>query len=280
MHDRYASRPPCLEEMCLAQFATTYTYTSRVPKKIEFSDGRSIKVFNDGKEVEQNSSLVLFHTNTKLPKYIKLQNEDLGMMRARTFPIVMKIHASNKKEGHEQYYSELVLFCHWRNEIEEFQRWFPDECYEIYQNRIEELQANKDTIYPGQKVLELLDAEDFNAERPTHIFDLLDSQREQENADDNEIGSTDDPKYKSFGVTDQLGQESNHENYQIKVLSVRDDELKFLTERLVPEQMDVLNKVVQYCKEVIRLKNPNSKVEPVRLIIHGGAGKSIIIHEE
>ena len=285
VHDRYSSRPECLEMICLAQFATSYTYAQKVPKGIQFDkEGRSIriktKISADGNETvietKENSMMCLFNSDIKLPKYIKLQDESLGFMRARKFPVVMRIHTSKRKEGHEKYYSELLLFCHWRNEVEDFHRWFPDECFETYQLKLEELQANKGKIYPGEEVIELLDSGDFNAERPMHIFDLLDSQREQENSDDRAEGMTDDPAYKSFGVTDQLQQESKNEEFRYKVLDIpNDDELRFLTERLVPEQMNVLTKVVQYCKDVVKsFKNTSVTPEPVKLIVHGGAGKT------
>ena len=45
----------------------------------------------------------------KLPKYICLSN-GLGKMRLRNFPAVLRIHNSKKKEGHEEQYSELLLF--------------------------------------------------------------------------------------------------------------------------------------------------------------------------
>ena len=90
---------------------------------------------------------------------------------------------------------------------------------------------------------------------------------------------TDDPTYKSFGVTDQLQQESRNEEFRYKVLDIpNDDELRFLTERLVPEQMNVLTKVIQYCKDVVKsFKTTEVKPEPVKLIVHGGAGKKNFI---
>ena len=286
VQERYAGRPKCLEKMCLAQFATSYTYASKVPKKIIFQDGRSMEISkkanDNGEMVETNSEMVVFNTDLKMPKYIKLRDKNHGFMRARTFPIVMRIHVSKRKEGHEQYYAELLLFCSWRKETDEFQRWSPEKCQEVYQKRIEELQANKDHIYPGEEVIQLLDSEDADSERPIHIFDMLDSQREQENSDDREVGITDDPAYKSFGVTDQLGKEIHYEDFKYKVVSVpNDDELKFLTERLVPEQMDILNIVVKFCKDVVRFKkNPEVKPEQVKLIVHGGAGKRILFIKE
>ena len=55
----------------------------------------------------------------KLPKYLRLVG-GLGYMRLRKTPAVIRYHNSTKKEGHEQQYSELVLFTNWRDEKKEF----------------------------------------------------------------------------------------------------------------------------------------------------------------
>ena len=41
-------------------------------------------------------------------------------MRLRTYPIVLRVHSSKRKEGHEKHYVDLMLFSHWRDEIKEF----------------------------------------------------------------------------------------------------------------------------------------------------------------
>merc|ERR1712083_855189 len=46
VHDRYAARPQStnpdvhgrLEKICLAQFSTSYTFTNKVPRKVEFDE--------------------------------------------------------------------------------------------------------------------------------------------------------------------------------------------------------------------------------------------------
>ena len=61
-----------------------------------------------------------------------------------------------------------------------------------------------------------------------------------------------------------------------------ENELKFLTCKLVPEQLNILRKLIGYCKDVVKAtKRGDGKVkpDPIRMIIHGGAGvgKSMII---
>ena len=114
---------------------------------------------------------------------------------------------------------------------------------------------------------------------PQHIYDTLDNQREQEEAEDMEIGAQDDPEYESFGYTENLGQENNP-NYDTckyrKIKMPNNDVINLLTRRLVPEQLDVLRQVVGYCKDVIKSeKNLTHQVTPLKIVVHGGSGENI-----
>ena len=66
VHERYALRPDCLKDMCLAQFASAYTFTSRVPATTKFtSDGSS----------ENRSTRIIFGTTITLPNYAKVEEK-------------------------------------------------------------------------------------------------------------------------------------------------------------------------------------------------------------
>ena len=265
VHDRYLKRPILLENICLAQFAINYTYASKVAMNTIFdADGNS----------QELSEQKIFGSSTMLPKYLDLTSSKLGFLRLRTFPAILRTHSSKRKEGHEQYYSELILFCPWRNEEQDFQRWSSESCEEVYRNRLNEIRSNKSFIYPSEDIIDLLDSDDLEDQRPTHVFDMLDSQREQENEDDKEVGMTDDPKYAVLGLTDHLGNERTYEEFKYRKFILPDQEtMNFLTLRLVSEQSEVLKKVIQYCKDIVKFRSDLSKqVEPVRLIVHGGAG--------
>ena len=57
-----------------------------------------------------------------------------------------------------------------------------------------------------------------------------------------------------------------------------DDDVAKYTRTLVPEQMDVVRKVVASCKEIIQNESKvNKKTEPLHLIVHGGPGKLQIL---
>ena len=216
----------------------------------------------------------IFNSTTCLPSHIFLFDKKLGYMRLRSFPAILRIHAK-KKDNHEQLYSEMMLYCHWRNEVEDLKRWCPTECESQYRDRLDEIQRNKSLIYPGEATIALMEEEDFDAKRPVHLFDLLNSQKEQENQDDHSIGATDDPEYATFKVPDYLPNDTEHEDFKYKKVSIPDEkDLQAITQRLVPEQMDVLRKVVNYCKDVVKSRgNLNHVAKPLKLIVHGGAGK-------
>ena len=97
IHQKYEMRPKGLEDLCLAQFASSYSNCSR-PKGIKFQEECSI----------DEGNLAHFQTGRKLPKYILLENH--VCMRLQESPYVLRIHASKKKSGHEEYYAELLLF--------------------------------------------------------------------------------------------------------------------------------------------------------------------------
>ena len=103
IHERYAARPQCLHGMCLAQFAICYKPGKR-KDSWEFVDD----------VVTQKGSLKLIETEEKLPSQIYLNNgelnQTLGVMSLRTYEAVLRIHNSNKKGRHEEYYSEYNFF--------------------------------------------------------------------------------------------------------------------------------------------------------------------------
>ena len=267
--DRYIARPKYLKSMCLAQFAISYISASRVPKRITFDiDGCSNEYSNQS----------VFITSENLPRYISLESFGLGKMRLRSVPAVMRIHSSKKKEGHEQQYAELLLYTAWENE-KELHAESAKECIKTYHDNINEIQENKEIIYPGEGTTDLLENLDLEVQKPQHIFDMLDGQREQEQDDDLEIGDVDDPHFESFAYTGNLAQE-NKVNYETskyrKIWMPSQDEINFLTRRLVPEQLNILRKVEGYCKDIIKSNgNLSHVVEPLRIIVHGGAGKEI-----
>merc|ERR1712051_495136 len=196
-------------------------------------------------------------------------------MGLRFHPAVLRIHT--KKGGYEQYYSEMQLFTHWRDEKEEFKPESEEECKKEYERRIQEIESNKKSIYPGEETIDMLETCTLESMKPIHLADTIDGAGEQANNDDMIEGIIDDPEYETFGYTGNLILENGQPAYsssKFKPISIPDElELKHLTRRLVPEQMNVLRQVVTSCKDQVKArKNKKVKPKPVRLIVHGGAG--------
>ena len=126
-------------------------------------------------------------------------------------------------------------------------------------------------------MLDTMEYVDLDIQAPAHMYDMLDGEGQQQDQDDLEAGTENDPKYESFGYTGNLAQGENvqFESFKYRVVNVpKEDELKLRTLRLVPEQMNILRKVMKYCRSVMKFRNTiRHKVHPLRLIIHGGAGK-------
>ena len=84
IHDRYASRPDELEDMCLATFATRYLTTNK-------------------KAGERN--------------VIELKDPKMGRMVKRSKDCVLRSHRFNE-DNFRYYYSKLLMFWPWRRESE------------------------------------------------------------------------------------------------------------------------------------------------------------------
>ena len=277
VHDRYQKRPNYLEKMSLGQFATVYVLCPRTKKGTEFYQEGPLKNCS-----EEESEITIFGSETKIPQYIDLRNYKLGTMRARSFPAVLRIHSSFKKdkdaeEGDEQYFSELLMYFPWRNEDDLKAKCKKDPTEED----ITIINNIKQALYLGLStgdLLELSETWNIGQEKPTHVYDTLDPQREQDAGDDDNEGIEEDPEFAARLPDKNMANETDSttrgESTKFKKLLVPDDEeLLNETRKLVPEQLEGLAKAVRYCKELKRnRKDPTLFGDPLKLIIHGGAG--------
>ena len=173
-HDRYASRPDELEHMCFAQFLIWYKPLSTKVKKTENEKFSSIKI-------------VCPHLKNavKLPLVIHLKDSSLGSMQLRQFSAVLKFHKFREdEEAHEFFYSELMLYKHWRSE-DELRRDDFTACLALYQTpsplnpEITIVESVKNILFPEMDNVETARAilADFtDDQRPCHIGDVLDNQ--------------------------------------------------------------------------------------------------------
>ena len=147
MIDRYEARPDYLKMMCLAQFAISYVYMGKLPKTAKMNQDPESDEFNcsilksDDQKIFKQAEAGL--QDTFLPKYIQL-NVGLGLMRLRSYPTVLRIHDSRKKDlDHEKFYSELLLFSHWQNEKDDLPNEDEESCRAKYIEKKEEIENNR-----------------------------------------------------------------------------------------------------------------------------------------
>ena len=209
--------------------------------------------------------MTIFGTDDTLPLFIQL--EDGSIMKARSHPSIIRLHASKKKKGYEEPYAELLLFLPWRNEIKEL---FPDKeekCYQTFNTNLEIINANRQKMLPFSKklteiieTLEGLELEEKGA--------LLDANLEQQNDDDEreteEIDLSELPREIEEG-------HSKSDAYMFKKVSnITEEELKSKVKGLSFEQRVVFDKFVEVCKKRLMQKSKYAvQVNPTRMIASG-----------
>ena len=171
IHKKYVSRPNCLENICLAQFAIMFENCDRPKRDIVFNDGAS----------DKKGKFQIFGSDMLLPKYIKMKIG--GFMRQRLFTCILKIHSSKKKKQKDEgIYSELVLFFPWQDE-----KLLRINIQEVFNSNYDMIERNKRQIYPGSKMIdqmrELIENPDDDG-KAKHIYENIDVAGQQENLDD------------------------------------------------------------------------------------------------
>ena len=174
----------------------------------------------------------------------------------------------------------MLLFTSWRDESKELRPDSAEACIDEYSKRQSRIEIIKGIIFPGEKVLDIddIDASDFEDNRPQHVFDNLDPQGEQENADDLDKDIVDDPDSMMFhwhGKNEEA--EDNNVQFETarykKINHQAHDDLITFTRLLAPEQKDALTQVLNYCKDTVKARtNLDLAVVQLLRIIHGGAG--------
>ena len=103
--ERYTKRPDELEKLCYADFATNYISKKADEVPVESDDIKSYTMpVSAIDEVEHSSNVIVL-------------KDELGKMRKRTRPCVMRYHKISKMKDPEQYHMKLLqLYMPWRDE--------------------------------------------------------------------------------------------------------------------------------------------------------------------
>ena len=220
-----------------------------------------------------------------MPKYIILQ-ETGTYMALKTRPIILRLHASKKKEYLEGIYSELLLYLPWREESE-LQEGKEQECVDLFNANFKKIEDNKTSIFPNQKMIdsmmELLDSPEGT--KPLHLADNIDPNNQQENLDDEEILEETNPLDTSDlpNETGEKKSEKKPDGSPFKPIQIpAQNEMIRGAQSLSYNQRIVFDKMISYSKSIARAEKSNdplSVLPPPLLIVHGGGGvgKSYLI---
>ena len=239
----------------MAQFATSYESSKKPGKKVSFND--------DGVS-HQKGLIKQFGTNKLLPKYIELNRG--GFMRLRVSPSILRIHSSKKKKGNEGFYAELLLYCHWRNENVDLK-----PPIDKFNENFELVKENKKAIYPNSDMIDVMrDLIQNPADaRSLHLMDM-NAAGEQENIDDEAILESLD--------TIELPEPEERDPENVKsggclFKPIIVDELEVMlhyARSLSFQQRIVFDRIIKFCKEVLRWKQGAPiPIKPPQLIVKG-----------
>ena len=276
IHEKYASRPKCIEHVSLAQFAISYV---AVPKKWV-----GAKTTDKPSDFRIVCPCLAHACRTEyLPTVISLNDPKLGIMRLRTFPAILQRRKFKESEhAHEYFYSEALLYRHWRSEDELHPDSF-DECLTLFNEpspcneSITHVLYVKTHLFPEMNAVETarIMVEELSEHRPTHIGDQLDPQKEQEEQDQNLVGTEMDEnqQIRSYSGVSGHGPADAEPCIYKKADFGNMDEMYHSARRLVPEQRLVFDRLIGYAKEMRKsLANGGKMPEPPLMTVLGGAG--------
>ena len=282
IHEKYENRPKSLDNICLTQFAMLYDHlTGQEAAKRTFVNGSSgmsemtIKSWNPKHE-------------TPLRQYIKLGN-NLGYMKLRSIESVIREHKVREdKNPHEYYYSKLLMYHPWRKEKDELYLEDAQKCLQLFldkeykDDRLTKIQRTQEKLLPHLNVVEEARAvvDLLDDQRPTHIGDMIDPQKEVENEEAAEEGLTEDPEHAARFPSESIVnvEDTSMPNaggiYHRIPFPKDESELSKMRETcrsLDKDQRVVLDIMVKYVRQY-RAAAPGHKPAPPLLKIHGGAG--------
>ena len=167
------------------------------------------------------------------------------------------------KDAHRFFYSELLLYSHWRCETSELHHDDFDACLTKYNSpvpndpKISYIETVKSYLFPEMNNVELARAimeECLEDNRPSHIGDLLDNQNEQDEAEQQFEGEQPDPEYEVRGYEGNIGSDNPSEQSIFKVADLRrKDEMLQRARNLAPEQRLAFDKIIGYAKELRKI---------------------------
>ena len=223
-----------------------------------------------------------------LPKFIKINDPkpwEPKFMKLRS-PLVARMHKFNQtKHPHEFYHSELQLYKPFTNE-KELAPDSLDRCKALFDEKSNHNDSRKVTNTKRILMKHLEEVEE-GTERAKEILDsnagtILDPQKEQDDAECADEEVLEHPDFVAKDPRDlDVEQTTSCTGKAYKKIELYDERrIEEITRKLDREQRMVLDKGVDYAKNIVKARNgPTPSVKAPLLIVQGGAGsgKSTVI---
>ena len=275
--DRYAARPKHCEDMCLAQFAASYTYNRHIAEdENEFAHEFDSDIPDDSDEIA--------HTNV-----IKLQN-GLGQMSKRKRKAVIRWHNFNiEKEPEKHYRSRIMLFLPWRTE--EKLRGNHISYEDRYNDEIEQIKAtekmfihHEDEINNAFEHLQAAGAPQAAWENIAPGAEEAEEMAHQEGISDERPMAEEDIQHHINQIVNDRPQ-SHNESLNTKYAKEARKELLSSREynkcmwQLNTEQKTMVMYHRKWCKETVIALKQHKPVKPYHVFLSGsgGVGKSYVV---
>ena len=226
-----------------------------------------------------------------LPKgsYIKLAN-NMGYMRLRNIPSVLRMHNYSKEDAQKEMYSEILFYRPFRTEqelpnndfdkcIELFSEMDPGEDMKPIESQKSKIQKVKEKIFPFKRYVqssrELI--QELQDPRPQHIGDQLDPEDVMENEELEAEGISEAGEFaiRDPGImpTDVSASSPASEIFRRIDISNK-NAMRRSARQLDKEQRQTFNEFMKFCKQKRQSwANPANPMPKAPLLkVHGGAG--------
>ena len=300
IYDKYLKRPKEIKYMSMMQFAKRYVAGRFKVNQFEDQSSESEVDIESNEEeelveVDDVDNTIhadyIIHLDPKkrkpLPKQIQLEGNfnsgEISQMKLRKEPKVVRLHKFKKySDPHEYYYAQLELYYIFRSEDERRHcEEFDSLCFSIYESNLKSIEYARSKTMPFminveeaiEKAEELLNEGDIEED--------LDPEGAQDNAECEVEGVDDCENFVAFDYDKHPKDKSTIKSSLFKRVEVDTENLHQKTRNLDDDQMFVITKVINYCKQYARARADETTVpKPLLLKVVGsaGTGKSHIIN--
>ncbi|XP_062572139.1 uncharacterized protein LOC134234095 [Saccostrea cucullata] len=261
--DKYSMRPLYLSDICLAEFAVTYTTS-----------------YSNFDSEDTNPEVIGIADDLESPHYITLTDGKKMVRRKKT--AVIRTHKVSQKKNPEKYsYALLLLYVPWRNEEKdigpcEFEGDFFQKKLTMYTEQINAMMLRFEKH--AQLIEEALDDIEENGPPDPDAWGHLAPETVQANLDAAREGSMDDENAdfmdpgRNRVPNGDPSLESPQVIYEVLASRLTDHQWREHIHSLNEEQTLVHNFFVTWCTRLCQSKKMPPKPDAFHIFVSGGAG--------